>query len=268
LTPEKLAGIGLQNNVGFALFYAGEFEEARKSAETLNPQPKALIVACESAVRGSQSGITEAGSSTGDAEYKQTALTAGQMLMNLRQYPVAADLMQAGASGETAARMMGLAAMLRKTKKREDVQLPDTPEGAAKRFLVGSMEGAFSNEALLATMSKNAMVAWNANDPQEKKRTFDAMQSVRRSITRTGASIDVTLDVGLQGTEVTGDGNDAVGYREKFHVIGGNIVTFYLVKENGKYLLLDSSEQPNSIGLEVLDHVAANDLAGAKMMLD
>ncbi|HEX4488766.1 MAG TPA: DUF3857 domain-containing protein [Terriglobales bacterium] len=269
LTAEKLAGIGLQNNVAFDLFYAGEFEEARKSAETLNPQPKALIVACESALRGSQSGITEASKrSTGDAEYKQTVLTAGQMLMNLRQYAGAADLMQAGASGDTAARMMGLAALLRKTKKREDIQLPDTPEGAAKKFLVRSMEGALSNEAFVATMSKNAILAWNANDPQEKKRIFDAMQAVRRGITRSGASVEVTLDIVLESTEATSDGSDAVGYREKFHVIGGKVVTFYLVKENGKYLLLDSSEQPDSIGFEILDHVAANDLAGAKMMLD
>ena len=44
LSQEELASLGLQNNLAYALFYAGEFAEARKCAETLNPQPKPLIV--------------------------------------------------------------------------------------------------------------------------------------------------------------------------------------------------------------------------------
>ena len=49
LTAEDLAGLGVQNNLAFALFYGGEFMEARKNAGTLNPKPNALIVACETA---------------------------------------------------------------------------------------------------------------------------------------------------------------------------------------------------------------------------
>ena len=77
LPPEKLASLGLQNNLAFALFYAGEFVEARKDAETLNPQPKALIVACGAALNGSESGISEARKlTTGESEYKQTVKAA------------------------------------------------------------------------------------------------------------------------------------------------------------------------------------------------
>ena len=48
----EAGGIRVQNNLAFALFYDGEFAEAQKNAETLNPQPLALIVACEAALNG------------------------------------------------------------------------------------------------------------------------------------------------------------------------------------------------------------------------
>jgi hypothetical protein len=39
--------IGFKNNLAFALLYASKLDEAKKEAERLNPQPKALIVAAE-----------------------------------------------------------------------------------------------------------------------------------------------------------------------------------------------------------------------------
>ena len=86
LGPEKLAGLGLQNNLPFALFYAGEFAEARKSAEVLNPPLNPLLVACETAAHGSKAGIAEANKRAhGEAEFKEITRTAGEMLMNNRQ---------------------------------------------------------------------------------------------------------------------------------------------------------------------------------------
>jgi tetratricopeptide (TPR) repeat protein len=42
----------------------------------------------------------------------------------------------------------------------------------------------------------------------------------------------------------------------------------YVVKEDGKYLILDTSEKPSAIGLEVLDRLEAHDLRGARVLLD
>ena len=68
--------------------------EAREKAEKLNPQPKALIVACEAAVKGGQAGIAEANRRAGgEKEFKQVAKGAGEMLMNIRKYAAASSML-------------------------------------------------------------------------------------------------------------------------------------------------------------------------------
>ncbi len=135
LTAENLAEFGLRNNIAFALFYAGEFPEARKTAETLSPQPIALIVACETAINGSQSGLAEARRRTAEADqFKQVSRAAGQMLANLRKYPLASDLLEAGALGESAAGTAADAITYRKTQPHEQSVFPDDPIGTAMRY--------------------------------------------------------------------------------------------------------------------------------------
>jgi tetratricopeptide (TPR) repeat protein len=45
-------------------------------------------------------------------------------------------------------------------------------------------------------------------------------------------------------------------------------MTMFLVKEQGKYKVLDTTENPNSIGLEVIDRIDANHLDDARVLLD
>jgi L-alanine-DL-glutamate epimerase-like enolase superfamily enzyme len=60
--------------------------------------------------------------------HSKTRGTAGEMLMNMRQYPQAADFLQAGAAGDDAARTLGLANMLRGAQHHEDVKFANTPK--------------------------------------------------------------------------------------------------------------------------------------------
>ena len=88
LTSEKLAEFGMQNNISYALYYDGQFAEARKSAEVLNPQPIPLIVACEGALNGSAAAITEARKRTGQED--QFKPIADLMLKLAHAYDAAA----------------------------------------------------------------------------------------------------------------------------------------------------------------------------------
>jgi hypothetical protein len=45
LGEDKLADLGIGNNLAFALFYGGDYAEAYKAAQTLNPEPKPLLSA-------------------------------------------------------------------------------------------------------------------------------------------------------------------------------------------------------------------------------
>jgi tetratricopeptide (TPR) repeat protein len=50
--------------------------------------------------------------------------------------------------------------------------------------------------------------------------------------------------------------------------IFGKKLTILIVKEDGKYRMLDSLEKPNAVGLEMLDRIAAKDLEGTRVLLD
>ena len=78
-------------------------------------------------MQGAKAGLDEANKQANDANsMKDTERTAGEMLMNVRQYPQAADFYQAGAAGDDAARLLGLANMLRDAPHHETLQFANT----------------------------------------------------------------------------------------------------------------------------------------------
>src|SRR6185437_9019698 len=269
LTPEKLESFGLQNNLPFALMYAGEFAEAIKSAQTLNPQPASLMIACAAALNGSQAGITEAHQRSGsDEQFKQNANIAGQILLNLRLYSTAADLLQAGASGDDSARVVALAAMLRKARKHEDIQFKNDPADVETKFFLSSADPHETLQKVKALASRNALEVIANTDPDEIEKILKTAQQTRSMLARNGSNPDVSLDLMVQGFQPKVDGNDATGYRVIMQVPGGTKITGFVVKENGQYKILDTAQDPNALGLEILDRVAANNLVGARALLD
>ncbi|MGD0129951.1 MAG: DUF3857 domain-containing protein [Terriglobia bacterium] len=269
LSKDDLVGLGLEGNLAFALFYAGQFAEACKSAEALNPPPKALIIACEAATQGSPSALADANKRLGgEANFHDTLRTAGSMLMTARQYAPAADLLQAGASGDNASRTMGLSALLRKARLHESLQFENTPRDAMLRMALWALEPGLTIEKMKSISSRNAVSVLENSDPQELDDATKAGKAFRRGVTQEGISPDAMLDVMLEMMEPKGEGNDATGYRETLQMPGGKTLVFYVVKEAGEYKILDSSDKPNAIGLEILDRVAAHDLAAARTLLD
>ena len=269
LPQEKLASLGLQNNLAFDLFYAGEFAEAYKYAETLNPQPKVLLVACEAAQHGSEAGIAEANKRTsGEAELKSTLKAAGEALMKMRRYALAADLLEAGAAGDTAARTMGLAAALRKARRHEETTFGNDPKDLVmKAFLLNSDPRQTMGD-IENLSSKNGLAVLKNTDPEEIEKSRIQARQMRHQLARQGLSWDFTVDLTLQMAEPRGEGNDAVGYRERLQIPGGQTMTFFVVKEKGQYKFLDTAQEPNALGLEILDRVASHDLGGARVLLD
>ncbi len=269
LGQEKLAGLGLSNNLAFALFYAGDFAEARENAESLNPSPKSLLVACEAAISGAKSGIAEANKrSSGDPEFKQIVKTAGEMLMNMRQYPLAADLLEAGASGSNAAGTMGLASMLRKARRHEELRFGNNPRDVVLSFLLVTLDPGITLEKLKGFLSKNALLVMKNTSSEENEEMLKAGKLLRGTMARSGVSPDVAIDILIQMVEPRGEGSDALGYRERLQIPGGKKMTAFIVKENDQYKVLDMSEKPDALGLEILDRVAARDSAGAGQLLD
>lgn len=269
LTTEQLNEIGLKDNLAFALFYGGQFQKALEAIAQLNPEPKALAVACTAAVQGSQAGIAEARKRTAnDAEFQEVVRNAGDMLSRVRLYPVAADLMEAGASGDDAARVMGLATMLRKAEPFEQMKFGNDPSGAVLRFFYMSVEPDLSIEKLQPIISRNGMIVLRQLDSDQLKQTLTAGTNLRSSLARSGTSFDVVMDVIPQIAQLKPEGSDKDGYRVVMNLPGLKSTIVYLVKEDGAYKILDTSEKSDAIGLEILDRIKAGNLDGAKVLLD
>ena len=269
LKPEELAGIGLQNNLAFALFYAHQFAEAKKSAESVNPQINAIVVASEAAINGADAGKAEAHKRTSnDAEFQELAKTSGDILMRNRLYPQAAELLAAGASGSNASATMGLASVLRKMRRHEELSVENSPSGVVSETFMVMMDPQITLDKFLAINSKNSQRYMRDSDVDGPKGSLHAAHQLRSTLSRTAYNADVMLDLILAGLQMQPEGDDASGYRVNMTPLGAQKTAMYVVKENGHYLLLDSDDTPGPIGLEILDRVQAQDLHGARVLLD
>lgn len=269
LTAEDLADLGIKNNVTYPLLYSGEFAEARKYAESLNPQPAALVVAAEAALNGTAAALAEASKRTAnDTDRKQVLKVAGEAMMRTRKYALAADLMEAGASGENASNTMGLAALLRKARPFEELHFDNNPAGLAMRFFLTTSSTGFTRESMVAISSRSARAVIEKTDPDEIKKSLDTARTARDGLARSGFPSDIMLDVVMQSLQVTAEGDDATGYKTTVRAPGSSNIVLYIVKEDGDYKLLDSNSEPNSIALEALDRIAANNFPGARVLLD
>jgi tetratricopeptide (TPR) repeat protein/transglutaminase-like putative cysteine protease len=269
LGEDKLGDLGIPDNLAFALFYSGDFAGAYKAAMALNPVPRSLAAASMAMMQSSKAGLAEANEqATDDASFKDTARTAAEMLMNVRQYPQSADFYQAGAAGDDAARLLGLANMLRTAPHHENVQFANTATDMAKRMTMVAFLPNLTEPGFAALLSTNGVKVLNAEDADELKANLDSGKNLNSELAREGSSLDVTEDILLQMLDPKGEGDDSTGYREKVEVLGGNTLTIFIVKEDGQYKVLDTGEKPNSIGFEILDRVKAGDLKGAKVLLD
>ena len=269
LTPEQLEATGIKNNLAFTLFYAHEFAEARQYAESLNPPPNDLIVASEAAINGSRAAIAEAAKrSHAEDQTKSSLKGAGDMLRRARLYPLAADLYEAGASGSNASNTIGIAAFLRKTRPHEEIHYDEDPAGAGMHSMLLKADPNLNLEELLAISSRNAREVLNRMNPDELEEYLKQGRVMRRRTYHVDFPIDIVLDSSMSTMEAKSEGEDASGYRITFHNSDNLPVVIYIVKEDGKYKILGTSKEPSSVALEVLDRVAANNLPGARILLD
>lgn len=270
LKPDELVEVGVKNNLAFTLMYSEDFEEARKSAEALNPPPNAIIVAAEAVLRGSAAAIAEARKRVaGEAQAADVLRTAGEILTRLRKYPLAADLLQAGASGEKASSVVAFASMLRKARPRETVRYNSDPAGLVMQmFQLLADRGQLTREKLAKFSSRSANKLSEKSDPEEMQEELSAGRKLRSSLLGGNLPVDIVLDLMMEVLEPKAEGDDANGYRVTLRLPANKTVGMYVVKEDRTYKVLDGTEKPDAVALEVLERVNAGNLAGARALLD
>jgi Flp pilus assembly protein TadD len=132
---DELESNGLTVNLLYALAYAGHFDELK--AETAKLQPgqvqTGLRLVALSQLDGTRAAVAESQSALNEEATRSSALeTAASVLLALRKYDAAADLLTAAANGsKNADSLTARASVFRKIKPADLSTLkPDTPENS------------------------------------------------------------------------------------------------------------------------------------------
>jgi transglutaminase-like putative cysteine protease/tetratricopeptide (TPR) repeat protein len=270
LTSKQLAEYRMAMNPAFDLLYTRQFAAAKDSATAANSPSNGLIVACVAQLNGVAQAMEEAHRrSDTDTSYKQILASAGQILMNLREYANAAQLLEAGASGANAAQTMGLATTLRSTRRYEEVTFADKPEDFVLHFMTEALNGALTPGQAIALESHNARLVDDETYAEtDRAALLAAANQVRSAAVRSNIAPRAMTDIALRMMRFSSSGNDSTGYRETLQAPGQANEDFIIVRENGRYLMLESSERQAALGLEVIERVGHDDLHGAAVLLD
>lgn len=265
-----------QDYIPYDLWYLGRYKEV---IDYVNPLPatdsrRTLLLASVAALDGPQAAIRKSLEITSQEEERSKALSgAGWLLVRVRKYPQAADLLTAGAAGQkNEANVAPFVALLRKTKPREELTIDDsTPAGVIQKLFMMMFLGNANKSEIESLMSRH--VLFPEEDSGEEKREFDSASFVMRSqAENANLSLDVMVDIVLSNAHYSTDGDDALGFRITMQTPGAAAQDAFVVREDGHYRIVTVSvpghEQPESIGWEVLARLQQNDLAGARKWLD
>src|SRR5580658_4722464 len=262
---------GKENNVLYALLWAGRFDELRELAgkRDSSPTADALLLAAVAGSGSSAEALAEARKRIGDDEPRRAALlSAGQMLINLRDYALAADLLEAAVEGSSqAAEQRPRIQVLRKSQRYETfVDSNKTPAGPLYRVFAQMFISHSTGEWMQHTLSSGSLL----RKPEIWKQVQAASAPIRAQIAKSGLPLDAAVDVTLALFQTKVDGDDAGGYRVRAEVVspaGSQRFTSYVVREDGEYRLASLNDTA-SLGPIVLQCLERGDEKTARRWLD
>lgn len=239
-----------------ALARAKRFDELREAAKTASDsmQQNLWRVVAAGATDGAKAAIREAGA--GDqAQRKEVLRNAGGLLLALRMYGTAADLIEEATQGSPSSEARQQVENLRKARRFEEVPLPkDDPKSVVKRLM---LEGLMSEvtPARVAELYASDEAPFFKGESQEAEwhMTRVVMLNAAR---QQGLPMEFYADLGLASMQLVQDGDDAAGYRIRIRNTsvgkGGREETVFVIREGNEYRISATRKSPALIGLSVL----------------
>jgi tetratricopeptide (TPR) repeat protein len=275
---DDLKETGLEDNLLFALVWAGKFNDLRESVLKLQPTAtrRVLQLVAIAATEGAKGAVSHALRDIPEDEARRQALQqAAQILFKLRLYPPAADLLAASAQGTPdAASVLARASLIRNLVRHEDLPLSaNDPGTVVKKFFIQFLSGDLNEGELSGIFRRQGVKEAKAEGFGEAEK---AMRAIGLELNKAGLGTDVVVDFALTATRMTVEGDDTSGYRVRIEAptsggeAGGMI--FFVVREAGQYRILDAASGAGdgfeAMGDEVLERVEKGDLQSPRRLLD
>ncbi|MGE5321493.1 MAG: hypothetical protein ACM3SW_01430, partial [Actinomycetota bacterium] len=264
-----------EDNVLYDLWYAGDLKGLEEALAKLPATDvrRGFVVAVTAAGQGSDAAIKKSLEITTEETTRNKALAnAGALLVRVHKYPVAADLMAAGARGQSnEAQSIAYAGILRKAVPREQFKIDGSlPQSALLRFYTAVFAVPADYVQIKSTMSRNAN---RALDEKKDMEDFSKqMAGMRVQLERTGLPLVVLGDIAIPNMRFSVEGNGSPGYKVTTLAVGTGPQEGFVVREDGVYKLLELSygkdSVPEHLGWQALEELGKNNLAGARQWLD
>lgn len=264
----------LDQNLLVTLGRAGRFAEAREFARTLpsGDYRDAWLLAAVAVEEGVPAALARATSVVAASEARRKALReAGSILLLSRRYAASAALTTEGSAGASdAVRARGLAELVRRTSRIEDVPIdPSTPGGVARRFVI---------DGFLGEVDVEGMIRWFAPEVRESVRGESTLKQMQqglgaavRPLLRAGIPLQVAADLAASTIEVSVEGDEKLGWRAKLRApseSGERRLEAYLRSTSEGPRVVAMSRAESWISVEVTRRLDAGDLDGAGRWLD
>lgn len=265
LSDEDTKSDDYANNLFYALLYAQRYPELR---EALRRQPpgvaqRALLITATAAEQGGAAGLAASRELLSSESDRRAALaSAGNILVRLREYQSAAELIEAGTRGQTttAANTQRIA-MLRKTRRVDAAIEPVDPRSVVLRSFV-ELGSAGDTAGFRKLLSRRSVFQADADEQFAR-----VQRAIIQSLTRQELPFEAGADLLFSNARVNVEGDDAQGYRVQVRA-GGEARSFYVVREDGAYKLLTVAPMVGPLALMALERIDAHDLPGARRWLD
>ncbi|HJW94389.1 MAG TPA: DUF3857 domain-containing protein [Thermoanaerobaculia bacterium] len=274
----------VEGDLMLALAYAGKFKELREAADAAkDPDERELgRVVALAATEGSAAAIREA-SSVDPASRRKLLGNAAQIVMGLRLYAQAADLFEQSSQGQAnATQVAPLIEVLRKTKRSEDIKLADDdPRDVLKKIMIALLANGADEKTMETFVSADQVKLQNdlpkeADDEELDASAGRSFAAVRNQMMDDSLPARVIADIAMASLQLQQDGDEKTGYRIRMRPQAGlaeagkafPIEAFFIVKENGKYVVSAVLHQPEMIGWSALRFLDAGDAESARKWLN
>jgi len=258
------------------LAHARRFADMKERARQVqDPQQREMgRVIAIAALEGSEAAIREARTVEQSAR-KQLLGASAQTLMALRFYPQAADLFdQASQGAANAADTRALVTSLRKAKALEQLPLAESdPKSVIFKTAITAAANPDDAAPLVKLFAADEVSVLGDGEQDPEESGSRALAGMRITASQAGLPLKVLADLAYAGADFIQDGNDKSGYRVRMRMSNGGTEaptgeTFYIVKENGRYVLSAVRNEPGLIGWSALRFADAGDLESARQWLN
>jgi tetratricopeptide (TPR) repeat protein len=215
---------GYLNNLYFDLLYSHHYKELEEELAKLPPDVSRVKFGIAAAVAqsGVQAGLKEADKANGDSSARNEAISAaGQLLIHMRLYSQAAEMLTAGMQTDTdAAQRSRQVEIFRKLEPYEKHLLPATdPRSTIQRFYAMLFDTELPEERTAALLSKNSF-----GSAKVRKKVLDSLKQGQGSMRMGAVNAELPLivleDLTIGSMQYSVEGNDDIGYHITVQSVG------------------------------------------------